>query len=581
MKFGRFIMSSAIPVMLGAPVALAQTAMPSLPYNLGNAVQQADEARKSAPPPVTGVPVLPELHEPLFAMKDKSTLFVRAFEVTGPEIVDPAAVHAILEPYENRKLTLAEIYEAADKVTAFYREQGYIFAKAYVPAQDARHGLLRIKLVPGQYGAITLHNESLVRDEFLHEVIVHALPGSPSLEPGSPFIQRDGLERAMLLVTDLPGAGVPRVVTGPGAQPETTDFLFNVPEGRRVDGYLLGDNYGPGFTGRDRLSAGIGLNSPLGYGDRLSGYGIVSNETHLVNGRVAYAFPIGYDGIRGEIAGFRTTYVLGGSFAGLNANGVADGGSGTLTYAIKRTREDSIYVSANFTHKFLDDKAFGTSFANRTIDLVTAAISRDTVGVVPFAGLPLTTSTSLAFTAGHVNFPIGAQQIANLLGADTQGNYERINLTFNAIVAFNQQWSLSTTLRAQKSLSGNLDSSEQLTLTGSWGIRSYDEGLSGDSGYVVTPELKYALPDIYGVHHSVGLFTDVGAVWLENGSFTTTQRSFTQLNDFGLGYYATYEYSPGRFLLAKGMVAHTYGEENGAGLYDRKTKGLVQVGFTF
>jgi hypothetical protein len=29
------------------------------------------------------------------------------------------------------------------------------------------------------------------------------------------------------------------------------------------------------------------------------------------------------------------------------------------------------------------------------------------------------------------------------------------------------------------------------------------------------------------------------------------------------------------------MVAHTYGSDNGAQTYDARTKGLVQVGFTF
>jgi hypothetical protein len=97
----------------------------------------------------------------------------------------------------------------------------------------------------------------------------------------------------------------------------------------------------------------------------------------------------------------------------------------------------------------------------------------------------------------------------------------------------------------------------------------------------VTPELKYALPPIFGYRHAVSLFTDVGGAWLENGSYTTTQKSFTQLNDVGAGYYGTYEYLPGRFLLLKAQVAHTYGSDDGARSYDRHTKGLAQVGFTF
>jgi hypothetical protein len=97
----------------------------------------------------------------------------------------------------------------------------------------------------------------------------------------------------------------------------------------------------------------------------------------------------------------------------------------------------------------------------------------------------------------------------------------------------------------------------------------------------VTPELKYALPDIQRYRHSIGVFFDVGAVWLENGSFTTLQKSHTQLNDGGISYYGTYEYSPKRFLLLKALVAQTIGANDGARSYDRGTKGLVQLGVTF
>ncbi len=508
-------------------------------------------------------------------MKDKETLFVRAIALEGPDLGHAEEVREILAPYENRKLTLGDIYAAADRITTLFRNAGYLVAKVYVPAQDARGGALRLKLVPGVYGTITINNASLVRDEFLHAVIDQALAGSP-------LIQKDPLERAMLLVSDLPGAGMPRVAIGPGQAPETSDFAFSVPEARRADGYWVADNFGSPWTGRVRTSGAINVNSPLGLGDRLALFGMVSQNAELVNGRAAYSLPIGYDGLRGEVAAFRTTYALGGLYAATRGTGIADGLSATLTYAMRRQRDDSIYISGNFTHMGLNDKLLGVSFANRTIDLGTAAIARDTVGAL--IGLPLTTSGSFSFTAGYVNFLDPTQKASNIAGADTAGNYARINLSFVATLALNERLSLSTNLRAQKSLSGNLDSSQQMSLGGYFGVRSYDEGLSGDSGYLVTPELKYALPAIpgvYGYGHAVGVFTDVGAAWLENGSYTTTQKSYTQLNDIGLGYYATYEYSPGRSLLLKAQVAHTYGSDNGAQVYDQHTKGLIQLGLTF
>jgi hemolysin activation/secretion protein len=375
---------------------------------------------------------------------------------------------------------------------------------------------------------------------------------------------------------------MPRVAIGPGQLPETSDFVFAVPEARRIDGYWVADNFGSPWTGRVRTSGAINVNSPLGIGDRIALFGMVSQNAELVNGRAAYSLPIGYDGLRGEVAAFRTTYALSGVYAATNGTGTADGVSGTLTYAMRRQRDDSIYISGNITHMGLNDMLLGVSFADRTIDLGTAAITRDTVGAL--IGLPLTTSGTFSFTAGYVNFLDPKEKALNLAGADTAGDYAKINLSFVATLALDERLSLSTNFRAQKSLSGNLDSSQQMSLTGYWGVRSYDEGLSGDSGYLVTPELKYALPGlpgIYGYAHAIGVFTDVGAAWLENGSYTTTQNSYTQLNDVGLGYYATYEYSPGRSLLLKALVAHTYGSDDGAQTYDRKTKGLLQIGLTF
>jgi hemolysin activation/secretion protein len=355
--------------------------------------------------------------------------------------------------------------------------------------------------------------------------------------------------------------------------------VFDVPEARRVDGYVLGDNFGSPYTGRDRLTAGANLNSPLGIGDRLSAFGIVTDGEHLVNGRVAYSAPIGYSGLRGEVSAYRTTYVLGGIYQGLDATGTADAVSATLSYPLLRGRADSIYVSGGYTHKKLNDNILGASVADRNMDLGTLGITRETTGSV--IGLPWSTSATISFSGGTVDFPDPAQRAANIAGVDTAGDFAKVNLNFIGTIAFTEKLSLTGSLRAQKSLDGNLDSSEQLGLTGYYGVRSYDEGLAGDSGYIFTPELKYALPDIQRYSHAVGLFTDVGAVWLENPAFTTLQKGYTQLNAVGLGYYASYEYSPSRQLLLKAQVAHSYGSNDGAQSYDRGTKGLVQLGVTF
>ncbi|HEY0218466.1 MAG TPA: ShlB/FhaC/HecB family hemolysin secretion/activation protein [Afipia sp.] len=566
----------ALPAMVAAGMlSVSHAALAQVIPGIGDAVRESEQSRQSAPAlRPAPVPVLPRLVEPQLALNDKETIVVRVFHIDGPILVNEADIHAILEPYENRKLTIADIYEAADKITTLYRNAGYLVAKAYVPAQNARSGSLRIKIVPGKYGQVELKNQSLVRSDYLQGVMDRVLGASP-------YIQKDPLERAMLLMSDLAGGGMPHVTMGSGRQPETSDFVFDVPPAPRVAGYLLGDNYGSPFTGRDRFSGGLDINSPLGFGDKISAYGLLSDEAKLANWRVAYSVPIGFDGLRAEAAIFRTTYVLGGIYQDLDATGTADGVSGTLTYALKRQREESVYLAGGFTHKSLIDNILGVPLANRNMDEGTFSITRDTISA--FAGLPLSTNTIFTVTAGNVDFPDPVQRAINALGVNTQGQFAKVNLSFLATLGLSENWSLTTTFKGQKSFNGkNLDSSEQMSLTGFYGVRSFDEGLSGDSGYLFTPELKYALPTFGNYRHSVGVFTDVGGVWIENPTYTTTQLPFTQLNDVGLGYYSTYEYSPNRFLMLKAQVARTYGHVSGAALtYDQETKGLVQVGLTF
>src|SRR5262249_22475978 len=155
--------------------------------------------------------------------------------------------------------------------------------------------------------------------------------------------------------------------------------------------------------------------------------------------------------------------------------------------------------------------------------------------------------------------------------------FARLTASFVATLALAKKLTLSVNARGQASFSGNLDSSEQFSLTGAYGVRSFFEGVSGDTGWLITPELKYALPDVLGWRHAVSVFADGGGVALANGHYTTLQPSYLQVGDVGLGYYGGYEYSPGRVLQVKAFVARTVGGAGGVSGYNRGTVGLAQA----
>ena len=90
--------AAAVALLVPAP-ALAQ----GLPFNIGDAVRDAQQSQQAAPQPQQVAPlVLPKLAEPQLVLPDKSTLHVCHIAVTGTEglTVSEEKLRAALAPYE-------------------------------------------------------------------------------------------------------------------------------------------------------------------------------------------------------------------------------------------------------------------------------------------------------------------------------------------------------------------------------------------------------------------------------------------------------------------------------------------------
>ncbi len=569
-----------ITAFAGAAVALSAVAMAASPalaagatpgYNAGTALHEAEKPKAPVDKPAP-VPVLPQEEETPFVLPDGGTVLVRDFHLEGTEPTDEAEVRALLEPYRNRDLSLSEVYEAAAKVTNHYRGKGFMMAKAYVPRQDAGAGVLSIRVVIGRYGKTSHDNSSAIHD-FLVEGTFDAI-----VEEGQP-ISKDGLERAMLLVSDMPGAQMPTVATAAGATPGTSDFMIKTDPTSRLTGYVLGDNFGSRYTGRDRLSAGVDLNAPLGLADKLSLSGMTSKAAGLQNGRAAYAFPLSYSGLRLELAASRTTYKLGDIYHDLEATGIANVWEGTLSYPLIRTSAESLWISVNAASKRLQDKQFDVTTASKRAETGTLAARNTTSGAL--FGFNLGTDVSSSLTFGNLRFPDSGQAQGNRAGVDTIGDYSKFNLSLGATLSFTDELSLAGSLKAQKALMGkNLDGSEQMSISGPAGVKSHVEGVMGDNGYLFNMEAKYTLPGIADFNHAVGLFTDMGRSYIQDRGYTS-ERNGTRLTDVGLGYYGNFQYDTNRYLVGKLLLTHAVGQQVDVGEKNARTKLLGQLGVTF
>ncbi|RDU95221.1 ShlB/FhaC/HecB family hemolysin secretion/activation protein [Trinickia dinghuensis] len=549
-----------VPALLSA-AAHAQS-LP--PIDAGKALQETKPAlppaEKQAPEPVIEQP-----EEPPLALPANQTLTVKAFRFEGAEFIPETDLQTAVASYKGRALSMADIEAAADRVTALYRSRGYLVARAYVPRQDANGGVLTLRVVVGKYGKVSIRNRSRVRDR--------QVEGDFSGLRGNQAVTREALERAMLLVGDLPGATLPTVSISPGQAPGTSDFDVAVGPGKRYGGYATFDNYGSRYTGDYRFSVGASLYSPFGLGDSLNFTGMSSTNAGLYDGRLAYSAPLGTSGLRGELAIGSTRYKLGDAFAPLDAQGYANSLEANFSYPIVRTRSQNLTATVNLVGRDMRDELGSVNqVTTRHLYAGTFGLTHERYGQLFGRNAYLTLTGGL--TVGRLDIAEPAMKAANEAGADTVGGYGRADFSILGRLAVTDTLSASASLNLQRAIHRNLDSSEQLLISGTQGVLAYQEAGSGDNGYLANVNLRYALPRFAGVDHSVSVFADSAHVGLHDASYTTTDGA--TLQDVGIGYTASY-----RWLFARLLVAHAVGAMPASVPTHGRNRFLAQVAAQF
>ena len=577
-------LTSAALVLLTACAMSAQAqttspapAAPVIPPNIGDVLRDAKPQGVPQPaaapvPRVGGVMIEP----PMQALPGGGTqVMVSAFQIVGNRVITTDTLAALLKDDAGKSYDLAGLEVIAAKLTRHYRSQGYFVARAYVPAQELQGGKLTLRIVEGNYGQFVLSNKSLVRDDVVQGLLDDIKDRD--------IVSLDTLERAMLIINDTPGVKVVRADVMPGQAVGTSDFAIGTEATPGVAGYVLADNHGSLYTGRNRLSANVDWNSPSGRGDRISASGMLSERSGLINGRLAYSGLIRTDGTRAEVAAARTRYELGGTYAALNATGTADALELNLSTPLKRTRNRSIEATFGLAHKALHDEVASTATVTRkNATAVTAGINLKAEEAL--FGLDGLTTAGAAVTAGQLDFKDAAAKALDAAGTRTQGSYAK--LTFNAarVSLLPQSFNLTTQLRVQVALSNkNLDGSERMSVSGPQAVAGYAAGeLSGDHAALLHVELARALTfsslQAQGVQLSATAFTHYG--WAKAArpqANTPAGGQARELADIGVGLNASLPY--GGF--ARLAVAHRVSGGAPTSEPTPRTKAWLQAGITF
>ena len=452
------------------------------------------------------------------AQSDQTKIHVEKISIIGQNLYSEEVLQPLIKDAYGKDLTLGELETYARRVTQYFHEQGYLVARAVIPAQTIENGKVTVTVLVGQYGKIQIENHSALQQSAAERSL-------KPLQSGG-YIQKDTLERVLLLLSDTDGIQSKATLIA-GVAPGTSDLIVTLTDTAKTTGQGYIDNHGNRYTGENRLGFNYTVHNLSGQGDNVA-IGIIgakNTDDYSIN----YQLPTGGQGAKLGIGYSRSHYTLGDTFADLDASGIAETTSIYESFAWTRSRDFNLTGRIGFERKELEDRidklSSNSRKSNNIWNFSLSGDSRDNFGGGGY------NSFGLTFALGHLSMD-SDNAVTNDQYANTAGHYNKTNLNLYRVQGINNRLNLHMSFAGQLA-SKNLDSSEKLSLGGPNGVRAYPVNeASGDEGYVTTGELRWNLPN---PTVQMTTFVDCGHVTLNKNPYSTDDNGRT-LAGWGLGF---------------------------------------------
>lgn len=461
-----------------------------------------------------------------------ATFELRAIEISGNTLFSAEQLGALVADRTGTMVDFSILEEIANTLSQFYRDAGYPFARAYLPAQDVQNGEVEFEILEGRYGEISavdapaaspamalqaLRNQVLqeslgalsrhFKEEELQEVVrsidnlfdgrmqqleteyaqtdqqrtanpeAQAFLGELS---SGEVIEAEKIERIALILDDIPGyTAVP--VVRPGALRGAGDLEVRMIEDDATKVFAAVDNFGSEASGRNRARLDLFKSRNFLFGDLFSFTGLVTDEnTWLAS--LGYSLPLNPKGLRLQTNYLFSRYELGsGEFAGL-ADGETERFSASLNYPLVRSQLRNITLSG------------GLEWSNY-VNTLAASTEEYTIESLP---LSVNFDWRDGFGGSAVTYGAISAQYNEVVddnrASRSADDYAVFNLRIAREQRFNSQLSAVARLSLQQA-DDDIDSSHFISLGGMYAVRAYPPGeFSGYRGEVFQGELSYHLP---------------------------------------------------------------------------------------
>lgn len=438
---------------------------------------------------------------------DKQTLTLREVLVDDASVYSEAELAQIYGDMLGTKITLADVFGMAERLTIKYRNDGYILTQVVVPPQEIDGGRVRLQVVEGYIDNITVEGE-------ITPPVREAIARMSNELSERPVLRAQDLERYLLLMNDIPGYTVKSVLSPSKTEAGAADMTLFV-DNKLWDLVVQADNRGSRYLGPLQVSTALRMNSALGRGEAID-FQIVTApdgwpDRELDYISFDYTEAVTREGTTLNVGVSHTETEPGFTISNLDIQGRSKNLHLKLEHPFIRSRSQNLFVSAMFdaTDVNRSDNFSATPIEDRIRALRFGANYQSTdrfIGVNTF---------DVTYSKGVSVFNPTKTGTPGMTRANARHDFSKLEAEYTRLQRLTNVASLLAGVKGQKS-NHLLLSSEEFGIGGSEYGRAYDSSeIVGEEGLAFKAELQFTDPipapviDGYQVYS----YYDVGKVW--------------------------------------------------------------------
>ena len=470
-----FYAASALALLLW-PVAACPQQQP-----LPGAVQPAPIERAIRPPPAARAEPSDRQRQGFTAIPParpgEPTFRLQGVELTGTSAAAPAGLFDEVTPLLFKPAALSQLQVIAANIGVRYRNAGFVLAQAFVPVQTVREGVVRIRVIEGQFARCRFDGDPVAANSILQQYADKLC----SIHP----MKVDALERYLLLMNDVAGVRAQGIIIPAAKAGDDPDLLIRVSR-RSVAGSIGVSNREAKALGTWRTELDAELYNAFQLGGRTWVHARHTAANHLNLAAIGQDVPLGRNGLKWStsLLGSQTNT----EFAGARIRSDLYAFNTSLSYPWLRRRTHNLTVRGTLSGLDARDELEGLLFSEDRLRSVRLGLTYDFVDRA----------------RGNNIFDLELSQGLNVLGAtrtgsetasrfDGRSDYTKMNAYAARLQPITSRFALLAALQGQYTTQPLL-APEQFALGGEQFLRAYDAAeLLGDKGFGLKLELRYGI----------------------------------------------------------------------------------------